>query len=113
MGHNVRTFTAAKDFLNQGCQNMSGCLVLDVKMPGMGGLELQERLADCGSKMPIILMSAHEDVSTREQGLRAGAIAFLQKPFEDAVLTEKVHAALGKSIDTLQKQDPQPNGQEK
>ena len=99
MGHNVRTFTSAKDFLNQGCQNMSGCLVLDVKMPGMGGLELQERLADCGSKMPIIFMSAHDDVSPREQGLKAGAIAFLKKPFEDHVLIEKVNLALSRFVD--------------
>jgi len=49
---------------------MPGCLVLDAKMPGMGGLELQERLLDSGSKRPIILMSAHEDVSTRNQGSR-------------------------------------------
>ena len=97
VGHHVRTFTSAKDFLNQGCQNVPGCLVLDVKMPGMGGLELQERLVGSGSKMPSILMSAHEDVATRNQGLTAGAIAFLQKPFEDEVLLEKVHAALGQA----------------
>jgi len=93
-GYNVRTFTSANDFLNQGCQSLPGCLILDVRMPGMGGFELQERLAESGSKMPIIFMSAHEDISTREQGLRAGAIAFLKKPFEDYVLIEKVDLAL-------------------
>ena len=98
VGHNVRTFTSAKDFLNQGCQNVPGCLILDVRMPGMDGLELQERLVDSGSKMPIILMSAHEDISTREQGLRAGAIAFCQKPFEDQVVIEKVNSVLSRFI---------------
>jgi len=93
-GYSVRTFTSANDFLNQGCQSLPGCLILDVRMPGMGGFELQERLAESGSKMPIIFMSAHEDISTREQGLRAGAIAFLKKPFEDYVLIEKVDLAL-------------------
>ena len=90
MGHNVRTFNSAKDFLNQRCQNVPGCLILDVRMPGMDGLELQKRLIDSGSKMPIIFMSAHEDISTREQGLNAGAIAFLQKPFDDHILIEKI-----------------------
>jgi two-component system response regulator FixJ len=96
VGLNVRTFTSAEDFLNQGYQNVPGCLVLDVKMPGMSGLELQKRLVDFGSKMPIIFMSAHEDVSTREQGLRTGAIVFLQKPFEDQVLIEMVNSALSR-----------------
>jgi len=58
--------------------------------PGMDGLELQKRLIDSGSKMPIIFMSAHEDISTREQGLNAGAIAFLQKPFDDHILIENI-----------------------
>ena len=49
VGHNVRTFTSAEDFLNQGCQNVPGCLVLDVRMPGMSGLELQKRLVDSGN----------------------------------------------------------------
>jgi len=90
---------------------MPGCLVLDVKMPGMGGLELQERLAHAGSVMPIILTSAHEDAATHEKGLNAGAIAFLQKPFEDEALLETVHAALGKSINVLREQDVRTKGQ--
>ncbi|MHC4570798.1 MAG: response regulator [Planctomycetota bacterium] len=96
VGLNVRTFTSAKDFLNQGCQNVPGCLVLDVRMPEMDGLELQKRLVDSGSKMPIIFISAHEDISTCEQGLRAGAVAFLQKPFEDQILIEKVNSTLSR-----------------
>ncbi len=104
VGHNVRTFTSAKDFLNQGCLNVPGCLILDVRMPGIGGLELQKRLVDSGSKMPVIFMSAHEDTSAREQGLRAGAIAFLQKPFEDQVLVEKVNSALSRFADENHKQ---------
>ena len=101
-GFNVRTFTSARDFLNQGCLNVSGCLVLDVKMPEMGGLELQQRLLDVGSKMPVIFMSAHEDISTREQGLNSGAVAFLQKPFEDQVLIETVNSALSRFTDEQQ-----------
>jgi FixJ family two-component response regulator len=95
-GIKVRTFTSAEDFLNQGCQNVPGCLVLDVRMPGIGGLELQKRLASSRCRMPIIFISAHEDINAREQGLRAGVIAFLQKPFEDQMLLEAVYSALKK-----------------
>lgn len=112
VGHDVRTFASAKDFWNQGGQNVPGCLVLDVRMPGMGGLELQKRLVDSGSKMPIIFMSAHEDISTCEQGLRAGAIAFLQKPFEDQVLIEKVNSALSKFTDEQKGQGHKENDKE-
>ena len=113
VGHHVRTFTSARDFLNQGCQDMPGCLVLDVKMPGMDGLELQQRLVHAGSRMPIIFMSAQEDFATREQGLRAGAMAFLQKPFEDEILLEKVQTALNEFINALQEQDIRSNDQER
>jgi FixJ family two-component response regulator len=68
-------------------------------MPEMSGLELQKRLVDSGSKMPIIFISAHENISVYEQGLRAGAIAFLKKPFEDQVLIEKVISALNRFTD--------------
>jgi len=102
MEYNVRTFNSAEDFLNQGCQNVPGCLILDVRMPGMDGLKLQKRLIDSGSKMPIIFMSAHEDSSTREQGLNAGAIAFLQKPFDDHILIEKINSALSRFADANQ-----------
>ena len=97
--HNVRTFTSAEDFLNQGCHNVPGCLILDVRMPGMNGLELQEKLVKSGSTMPIIFMSAHEDAPTREQAMKAGAIAFLKKPFEDQILIEKVNSALSRIED--------------
>ncbi|MHC4205359.1 MAG: response regulator [Planctomycetota bacterium] len=96
VGYNVRTFTSAKDFLNQGCQNMPGCLILDVKMPGMGGLELQDKLVESGSRMPIILMSAHEDISISGEESQTRAIAFLRKPFEDHVIVEKVSSALSR-----------------
>jgi len=93
-GINTRTLSSAEDFLNQGSHNVHGCLILDVRMPGMNGLELQEKLAKSGSTMPIIFMSAHEDASAREQAMKAGAMAFLEKPFEDQILIEKVNSAL-------------------
>ena len=99
VGFHVRTFISGNDFLNQGCQNMSGCIILDVRMPEIGGLELQQRLNDTGSKMPIIFMSAHQDSETREKALKAGAMAFLQKPFEDQLLIETIHSALDRFAD--------------
>lgn len=99
VGIKVRTLSSAEDFLNQGCQNIPGCLILDVRMPGISGLELQEKLVKSGLIMPIIFISAHEDVSTREQALKAGAIAFLKKPFEDQILIEKVNSALSRFED--------------
>ena len=96
VGINVRTFASAREFLDQKCQSLPCCLVLDVRMPGMSGLELQQKLIECGSKMPIILMSAHEDISSIEQGLRAGAIAFLQKPFEAIEIIDLVKSALSR-----------------
>jgi FixJ family two-component response regulator len=94
VGFHVRTFNSANEFLGQGCQNMYGCLLLDSKMPRMSGLELQKRLIDSGCKIPIIFMSAHEDSVAVEDALRAGAIAYLQKPFEGQLLIEKINQAL-------------------
>jgi FixJ family two-component response regulator len=96
VGLHVRTFTSGNDFLSQGCQNVPGCLVLDVRMPEIDGLEIQQRLADSGSTMPIIFMSAHEDDAIRRQAFNSGAVAFLHKPFEDQVFIETVNAALSK-----------------
>jgi two-component system, LuxR family, response regulator FixJ len=99
VGLDVRTFNSGNDFLNQGCQNMSGCILLDVRMPEIGGLELQKRLNDFGCKMPIIFMTAHQDTGTREKAFDAGAVAFLLKPFEDQVLMEAIRSALNKCAD--------------
>jgi FixJ family two-component response regulator len=98
-GFHVRTFTSGNDFLNQGCQNMHGCILLDVRMPGIGGLELQQKLNDSGCKIPVISMSAHQDTESREKAFQAGAIAFLQKPFEDQLLLETICSALNRFAD--------------
>jgi len=73
---------------------MPGCILLDVRMPQIGGLELQQRLNDSGCIMPIIFMSAHQDTETREKAFQAGAAAFLQKPFEDQLLIETIRSVL-------------------
>lgn len=96
VGLDVRTFTSAESFLNQECHNVPGCLVLDVRMPGIDGLELQKKLATSGSQIPIIFISAHKDDREREKGLRAGAVAFLQKPFDARDIIELVKSTLSR-----------------
>jgi FixJ family two-component response regulator len=97
VGFEVRVFASAKDFLDQACQNISGCLILDVRMPHMDGLELQEKLRTCGYKIPVIFITAHDDVDARKQAMKAGAVAFIQKPFDDQVLLEAINSGLGLS----------------
>jgi FixJ family two-component response regulator len=70
------------------------CLVLDVQMPGMNGLELQDRLAMTGQTIPVIFITAHDEVGVRERALGAGALAFLRKPFDDELLVRTLRAAL-------------------
>jgi len=75
---------------------MPGCLLLDVRMPDINGLEIQERMNASGCKMPIIFISAHQDPEVYRKSLDAGAAAFLQKPFDDQLLVETIRSALNK-----------------
>jgi FixJ family two-component response regulator len=70
------------------------CVILDVQMPGLSGIEVQERLAKSGSRLPIIFITAHDDVGARQQALAAGAVAFLRKPFDDNLLIKTLREAL-------------------
>ena len=84
---NVKALASAEEFLNSDCLAETACLILDVRMPGMSGLELQRQLAVSHSDLPIIFITAHEDEDQRRQALEAGAVAFLYKPlFEEALL---------------------------
>ncbi len=95
-GFNVEVFQSAQAFLDSGHHHRRGLLVLDVRMPGMDGLELQRQLADSGAAIPIIFMTAHEDKQARAKAMAAGATAFLQKPFEDHTLLDAIDCVLGK-----------------
>ena len=88
------SFFSAEEFLKSGQQASAGCLIADIRMPGMSGLELQARLNESGNKTPIIFITAHGDEKVRLQALRAGAVEFLVKPFDDEALLERVRAAL-------------------
>ena len=93
-GFRVETFGSARDFLSSDRSKGSGLLILDVYMPGMTGLELQEKLSASDSKLPVIFITAHDDTRIRQATLETGAVAFLQKPFDDHVLFEAVNLAL-------------------
>jgi FixJ family two-component response regulator len=89
-----RAFASAEEFLASGQQQQTACLIADIRMPGMSGLELQARLNAEHCKIPTIFITAHGDTRMRMQALRAGAVDFMAKPFDDAVLIESVRAAL-------------------
>jgi FixJ family two-component response regulator len=94
-GFSVQTFACAEDFLNSGWQRETGCLIADIRMPGMSGLDLQAKLNANHCPIPIIFVTAHGDEKMRLQAMRGGAVKFLAKPFDGAILLEGVRAALG------------------
>jgi FixJ family two-component response regulator len=87
-------FASAEAFLDSGELNRIGCLISDIRMPGMSGLELQAKLNSERCKIPIIFITAHGDEKVRMQALRSGAVEFLVKPFDDEALLESVRVAL-------------------
>ena len=93
-GLSARCFGSAEEFLEWNQRNQTACLVLDVRMPGMSGLELQTRLNAEGSSIPIIFITAHGEPKMKMQAMTAGAVGFLSKPFDHEVLLEKVRPAL-------------------
>jgi FixJ family two-component response regulator len=96
VGVPARAFASAEEFLNSGQQREIGCLIADIRMPGMSGLELQAKLNAEHCSIPTIFITAHGDEKMRMQALRAGAVEFMAKPFDDEVLLESVRAALAK-----------------
>lgn len=88
------SFESAEGLLNSGQLKEIACLIADIRMPGLSGLELQAKLKAEGCPMPIIFITAHGDANMRIQAMREGAVEFLTKPFDNAVLLEVVHAAL-------------------
>ena len=93
-GLSARCFGSAEEFLESDQPNQTACLVADIRMPGMSGLELQAKLKAEGSRIPMIFITAHGDAKMKLQAMKAGALEFLSKPFDDEVLLEKVRAAL-------------------
>src|SRR5437899_1269187 len=94
VGLPAQAFASAEDFLKSGQQHQIACLIADIRMPGMSGLELQAKLNAERCRIPIIFITAHGDEKMRMQALRAGAVEFMAKPFDDEALLESVRAAL-------------------
>jgi len=100
-GHDVETFASSGEFLARPRHEGPGCLVLDLKMPGLSGLDVQEALAASARDLPIVFISGHGRVPAVVRAMKAGAIDFLTKPFQDADLLVSVEAAIARSISSL------------
>ncbi|HSC05329.1 MAG TPA: response regulator transcription factor [Steroidobacteraceae bacterium] len=96
LGLPVQAYASAQDFLAGFDPGRSGCLVLDIRMPGMSGLELQEELNSRGAMLPIIFITGHGDVPMAVEAMQRGAMDFLQKPFRDQDLVDRINKALEK-----------------
>ena len=93
-GLDSQIFSSAEEFLPFCRERKPDCLILDLRLPGMSGLELQQQLAEDHCRIPIVFVSAHNDPASRKQALQRGAFAFLAKPFNDEALLEAVHSAM-------------------
>lgn len=94
-GLRAAAFESAESFLQSGRQHGTSCLILDVRMPRMNGLQLQSELAAAGCSIPIIFITAYDDKESRRRAMQAGAVAFLGKPFSDEQLLQTLRSALG------------------
>lgn len=97
VGLTALPFTSGRDFLDACDGQSQGCVLLDVRMPGMGGLNVQEALRERGSEMPIIFVSGHADVPIVVRAFRAGAVDFIEKPYNEQLLLDSVQQALNRA----------------
>ncbi|WP_286222259.1 MULTISPECIES: response regulator FixJ [Marinobacter] len=98
-GKPVQTFESATSFLKEYSDKMAGCIVLDIRMPGMDGMELQKKLNDKHSILPIIFVTGHGDVPMAVDAMKEGAVDFIQKPYREEALLEKIEAALAQDLE--------------
>lgn len=100
VGLKVETFGSAQEFLEKLNPKRAGCVVLDVRMPGMSGLELQERLTQDKVTLPVIIVTGHGDVPMAVRAVKSGAFDFIEKPFNDQVLLDRIQQALKRFVET-------------
>jgi FixJ family two-component response regulator len=98
LGYKARVFVSAQDFLQSGAIATTGCLITDLQMPGLNGLDLQQRLQTQGHRTPVILITAYPSEKHRSRAMNAGAIGFLSKPFEEQSLVKCLIAAMKRTI---------------
>src|SRR5512139_3042719 len=94
-GFEVKAFSSAESFLQSGNFDAGGCIVLDIRMPGLTGFDVQERLASMDIRIPVITVSAFDDAETRERARILGAVAFFRKPVDGQALIDAIHWATG------------------
>jgi|SRR5580692_11576505 FixJ family two-component response regulator len=97
LGYDAATFCSAEEFLSSGKINRTTCLITDVNMPGLSGVELQDRLIADGHCLPVIFITAFPDARLRIKALKAGAVGYLNKPFSEDRLIEYLNTAIGNS----------------
>ena len=98
LGYRTLTFASAEEFLESGCVETTTCIISDLQMPGMSGLDLQQQVADRQPKLSVILVTAYPDEKSRVRALDAGAHGFLTKPFDEKCLMQCLTAAVGLAI---------------
>src|SRR5256885_13140695 len=104
VGLRVQSFASAQEFLRGKRPDVPACLVLDVRLPGGSGLDLQKNMAEAGVEMPIIFITGHGDIPMSVQAMKAGAVGFLPKPFRDQDLLDAIHQALERDRQTRREQ---------
>ena len=94
VGLTVQTFTSAREFLNRRLPDVPGCVVLDVRLPGLSGLDLQREMVERGIHIPVVFITGHGDIPMSVQAMKAGAVEFLTKPFRDQDLLDAVRSGI-------------------
>jgi FixJ family two-component response regulator len=104
VGLHVESFAAPKDFLTRKLPGGPSCLVLDVRLPGMSGLDVQRKLTEAGVQIPVIFITGHGDIPMTVKAMKSGAVEFLTKPFRDQDLVDAIQQALQRKRETWQQQ---------
>ena len=104
VGLHSESFATPQDFLRHKLPDSPSCLVLDVRLPGMSGLEVQSKLNEAGARIPIIFITSHGDIPMTVQAMKSGAVEFLTKPFRDQDLIDAIQQALKRANETRQQQ---------
>jgi len=105
VGLHSESFATPQDFLQHKLPDSPSCLLLDVRLPGMSGLEVQHKLIDAGAQIPIIFISSHGDIPMTVKAIKSGAVEFLTKPFRDQDLIDAIQQALKRQSETRQQQN--------
>ena len=97
-GFEVETYSCGTEFLDAVKQRRPGCVIVDLHMPGMSGLEVQSTLAASGFQMPVLFITAYDDPGARDRALQAGAVSYLRKPFSEETLLEAIDSAVSGAV---------------